>query len=260
MTAVVGCHRRRYLSLVGTQFLPGSDDSVPAAGKRTEACRGRWFRPSCHVKKVVQSVQCPQETIFPPVPHGQYIFTIPKILHRYFLIKRKLPSKLNLCAVKSLTVFLQKILVMKVGVPVVALSIQTQGDFTCWHPHFHAVMADDPCFRGGKHLCYARSRPTALGLIAPRSHSTAPTGSLILKSFQNDLHIDFACVLAPTNQFEWNGPLWGDQQKSPTKRKLKHPDEFVVMAVDGAPWHRVSFLHVPKNMKLLYLTPYILVN
>jgi hypothetical protein len=97
---------------------------------------------------------------------------------------------------------------------------------------------------------------SALGLIAPRSHSTAPTGSLILKSNQNDLHIYFACVPTPTNQFEGTGPLWGDQQKSPTKWKLKHPDEFVVVAVEGEPWHRASFLHVPKNMKLLYLIPY----
>ena len=37
---------------------------------------------------------------------------------------------------------------------------------------------------------------------------------------------------------------------------LKHPDEFVVMVLDGAPSHRASFLHVPKNMKLLRLPPY----
>jgi hypothetical protein len=37
---------------------------------------------------------------------------------------------------------------------------------------------------------------------------------------------------------------------------LKHPDEFVVMVLDGAPSHRASFLHVPKNMKLLRLLPY----
>ncbi len=37
---------------------------------------------------------------------------------------------------------------------------------------------------------------------------------------------------------------------------LRHPDEFVVMVLDGAPSHRASFLHVPKNMKLLRLPPY----
>lgn len=36
----------------------------------------------------------------------------------------------------------------------------------------------------------------------------------------------------------------------------RHPDEFVVMVLDGAPSHRASFLHVPKNMKLLRLPPY----
>lgn len=36
----------------------------------------------------------------------------------------------------------------------------------------------------------------------------------------------------------------------------RHPDEFVVMILDGAPSHRASFLQVPKNMKLLRLPPY----
>jgi len=36
----------------------------------------------------------------------------------------------------------------------------------------------------------------------------------------------------------------------------KHPEEFVMMVVDGAPSHRAEHLRVPKNMVLVKLPPY----
>ena len=35
-----------------------------------------------------------------------------------------------------------------------------------------------------------------------------------------------------------------------------HPEEFVLMVVDGAPSHTARFLQVPKNMALITLPPY----
>ncbi|MCP3890803.1 MAG: hypothetical protein GY702_18315 [Desulfobulbaceae bacterium] len=49
------------------------------------ACCGRWFCPSCHNKKVVQFGHHLKETVLYPVPHRQYVFSIPKILRRFFL-------------------------------------------------------------------------------------------------------------------------------------------------------------------------------
>lgn len=46
------------------------------------SCRGRWFCPSCHAKKVVQFGELLRETVLCPVPHRQYVFTLPKILRR----------------------------------------------------------------------------------------------------------------------------------------------------------------------------------
>ena len=63
--------------------------------------------PSCHNKKVVQFGHHLKETVLYPVPHRQYVFSIPKILQRFFLYNRKLPSKLSQCAAKSLTKFLR---------------------------------------------------------------------------------------------------------------------------------------------------------
>jgi hypothetical protein len=48
------------------------------------SCKGRWFCPSCHAKKVVQFGESLRDTILYPVPHRQYVFTIPVMLRLYF--------------------------------------------------------------------------------------------------------------------------------------------------------------------------------
>lgn len=37
---------------------------------------------------------------------------------------------------------------------------------------------------------------------------------------------------------------------------VRHPDEHIVMIMDGASWHKSQELRVPKNMELIYLPPY----
>lgn len=37
---------------------------------------------------------------------------------------------------------------------------------------------------------------------------------------------------------------------------LRHPDEFILMIMDGAGWHKADALKVPENMKLAFLPPY----
>lgn len=58
------------------------------------SCRGRWFCPSCHAKKVIQFGELLRADILWPVPHRQYVFTLPKILRHHFRYDRKLLSKL----------------------------------------------------------------------------------------------------------------------------------------------------------------------
>ena len=36
----------------------------------------------------------------------------------------------------------------------------------------------------------------------------------------------------------------------------RHPDEFILMVMDGAGWHRANALRVPDNMALIFLPPY----
>jgi hypothetical protein len=106
------------------------------------SCRGRWFCPSCHAKKVVQFAAHLQENVLYPVPHRQYVFSIPKIIRRYFLYDRKLLGKLAKCATASLTTFFKTVLNKQYGIPGIALAIQSFGDYSRWHPHLHTLVAD----------------------------------------------------------------------------------------------------------------------
>jgi len=71
------------------------------------SCRRRWLCPSCHNKKVVQFGHHLKEAVLYPVPHRQYVFSIPKILRKFFFYDRKLLGRLSQCAVKGLTKFFQ---------------------------------------------------------------------------------------------------------------------------------------------------------
>jgi hypothetical protein len=106
------------------------------------SCKGRWFCPSCHAKKVVQFGDLLRSNVLYPVHHRQYVFTLPKILRTYFKYDRKLLSKLCHCANRSLTTFFKTVLNTKTGKPGTVTAIQTFGDYGRWHPHLHLLVAD----------------------------------------------------------------------------------------------------------------------
>ncbi len=41
------------------------------------SCKGRWFCPSCHSKKTIQFGEDVPNNILYPVPHRQFVFSIP---------------------------------------------------------------------------------------------------------------------------------------------------------------------------------------
>lgn len=106
------------------------------------SCRGRWFCPSCHAKIVVQFAERLKEEILYPVPHRQYVFSIPIILRRFFKYDRKLLGKLCHCVNQSLTDFFRTGLNLADGVPGMVMVIHTFGDYARWHPHVHVMIAD----------------------------------------------------------------------------------------------------------------------
>ena len=61
------------------------------------SCKGRWFCPSFHQKKVQLFGALLAESILYPVPHRHYTLTIPKMLRPYFRHHRDLLK--NLCRI-----------------------------------------------------------------------------------------------------------------------------------------------------------------
>ena len=109
------------------------------------SCKGRYFCPSCHQKRVLMFGEWITEEIFYPPPHRQYVFTVPKMLRPHFRFDRKLLGKLSRCAYQCLKEFFCKTLNTKEGVPGVVISIQTFGDLVNFHPHLHCLVTDG-CF------------------------------------------------------------------------------------------------------------------
>jgi len=124
------------------------------------SCRGRWFCPSCHAKIVVQFGERLREEILYPVPHRQYVFSIPIILRQFFKYDRKLLGRLCKCVSHSLKVFFQKTLKLDDGIAAMVMVIHTFGDYARWHPHIHVLVADGLFRKNG--LFYVMPRAAEL--------------------------------------------------------------------------------------------------
>ncbi len=61
------------------------------------------------------------ENVFYPVPHRQYVFSIPIMLRIYFKYDRSLLTGLRQCAYRSLLTFLREVVGLKNGVPGVVM-------------------------------------------------------------------------------------------------------------------------------------------
>ena len=48
------------------------------------SCKTRYFCPSCHQKRVLLYGEWVEEHLLEPVPHRQYVFTVPRLLRALF--------------------------------------------------------------------------------------------------------------------------------------------------------------------------------
>ena len=114
------------------------------------SCKRRHFCPSCHQKRVVEFGEWLCEEVLKALPHRHFIFSIPKILRRYFLYDRKFLSELSRYAWDSLKVFFQETLPVEDpalggeenAIPGAVIAIQTFGDFLNFNPHCHVLCTD----------------------------------------------------------------------------------------------------------------------
>jgi hypothetical protein len=111
------------------------------------SCKTRCCCPSCQAKRAIILGHHLNENVLFPVPHRQYVFSIPIMLRIYFKYDRSLLSGLCQCAYRSLLTFLREVIGLKQGVPGAVMAIHTFGaDPAKWHPHLH-VLATDGLFR-----------------------------------------------------------------------------------------------------------------
>ncbi len=113
------------------------------------SCKRRHFCPSCHQKRVLEFGERLCMDVLKKIPHRHFVFSIPKILRKYFLYDRKLLADLSRCAWESLKVFLQDAVPENDPIPGAVIAMQTFGDFLGFNSHCH-ILITDGCFYGNK--------------------------------------------------------------------------------------------------------------
>ena len=98
-------------------------------------------------KRFVEFEEWLCEEILKAVPHPHFVFSIPKILLRYFLYDRKLLSDLSRCGWESLKAFFQGTTPELDAFPGAVIANLSFGYFLGFNSHLH-VLASDGCFYG----------------------------------------------------------------------------------------------------------------
>ncbi|MCK4543606.1 MAG: transposase [Spirochaetales bacterium] len=109
------------------------------------SCKGRYFCPSCHQRRVQEFGLFLTEQILEKVPHRQIVFSLPKITRKAFLYNRELLPKLAHCGWETILEVFQAALDSEDLTPGMVVDIQTYGGLLNWHPHLHCLCTDG-CF------------------------------------------------------------------------------------------------------------------
>ena len=99
------------------------------------SCKGRWFCPSCHEKKVLLFGEFITGTIAFPVPHRQYVFSLPIMWRVYFRNNRQLLKKLCRIANECLLEFLRRSLSRPAGQLGMVMTIHTFSEYMGYNCH-----------------------------------------------------------------------------------------------------------------------------
>jgi hypothetical protein len=149
--------------------------------------RTRYFCPSCHQKRVLAYGEWVESSVLRPVPHRQYVFTVPKLIRPFFAYRRSLLGELCRIIARSLTQAYGAALPR--ARPGFILFVQTFGDLVNFNPHVHALVADGVFEASGRFiplppipeaLLVERLRREVLGLLVRRQVILAPLASQML--------------------------------------------------------------------------------
>lgn len=106
------------------------------------SCKGRWFCPSCHQRKVQSTAANLVDHVLLPVDHRHYVLALPKLLRPTFYRNRSLLKRLCTIAQQTITAALRAALDLPKGRPAFFLTLHTYGEYLDFHPHIHALGAD----------------------------------------------------------------------------------------------------------------------
>jgi hypothetical protein len=104
------------------------------------SCKTRYFCPSCHQKRVLLYGEWVEENVLAPVPHRQYVFTVPRLLRPIFARRREWLGELCRIAARLLADAYDEAL--PGARPALILFVQTFGDLVNFNPHLHVLAAD----------------------------------------------------------------------------------------------------------------------
>ncbi|HUE87116.1 MAG TPA: transposase zinc-binding domain-containing protein, partial [Vicinamibacterales bacterium] len=151
------------------------------------SCKTRYFCPSCHQKRVLAYGEWVEQCVLRPVPHRQYVFTVPKLIRPFFAYRRSLLGELCRIVARALTQAYGAALPR--ARPGFILFVQTFGNLVNFNPHVHALVADGVFEASGRFiplppipeaLLGERLRREVLGLLVRREAILPPLAAQML--------------------------------------------------------------------------------
>lgn len=106
------------------------------------SCKQRCVCPTCHQKRSLVTAMHIAQDISAPVPHRQFVFTMPKRFRVYFRFNRDLLRLLPPLAWETVRDIYRATLNQPDATPGMTVGIQTHGSLANWHPHLHAIVTD----------------------------------------------------------------------------------------------------------------------
>ena len=106
------------------------------------SCKSRCLCPSCHQKRILELGMHIVEDVCFPVPHRQFVWTIPKRLRIFFRFDRSLLKELPKLASQVVKEVYQAVLDRDDIAPGMMAAVQSFGELAHFHPHIHALVTD----------------------------------------------------------------------------------------------------------------------
>jgi hypothetical protein len=116
-------------------------------------CKARHICPACHQRRTRQNAEWISTHVCHPVPHRQFVFTIPKVLRGIFRKRRRLLTHLFQTATDCLRDHFRTRLDLPKGRLAAAAALHTFGDYLVFHPHLHILAADGLFDEEGRFHC-----------------------------------------------------------------------------------------------------------